>query len=168
MRSPRFNAGRTQSSPRDAVVYGSRGRTCARQALHTSRCTPPRLHHAPARSGRARRGSGSLDPRSGSVPSGSSRNVRYQPSLLTVHERAKTRPPTTTHQTPMNRWSVRAPARTPMILLLSAAATTGREYRRATTAQDYSTSLDRRSRFLLCRNVVLVCRNTAESKGERR
>src|SRR5262249_1887674 len=59
-------------------------------------------------------------------PRESSRNVRYHPSSLSVHERTKTRPSTTTGHTPVNRWFERAPARTPMILLWSIALTTRR------------------------------------------
>src|SRR5687767_3308176 len=67
------------------------------------------------------------------APSGSIRKVRYQPSGWRVHERANTRPSTTTAHTPMKRWSDFAPARTPMILVASTAATTGRGKRPALT-----------------------------------
>src|SRR5688572_4023488 len=61
------------------------------------------------------------------TPSGSSRNVANHPSDLRVHDRANTRPATTTTQIPVKRWDDPNPARTPMILLSSKAADSARE-----------------------------------------
>ena len=60
------------------------------------------------------------------APCGSSRNVRYQPSGLSDHDRPNTRPSITIGQMPMKRWDERAPARTPRMWLASIAATIAR------------------------------------------
>jgi hypothetical protein len=66
-------------------------------------------------------------------PRGSLRKVRYHPRFLTLHDRTKTRPSTTTAQMPMNRCGA-VPALMLSRLLSSIAATTaaGRRAREAT------------------------------------
>ena len=120
---------RIRSWCRAAGACGSRARTCAIRACAYfsaySRSIASRRRSPPARTARTR----ISRPATWIVPSGSSRNARYHPSAFCVHERANKRPFTTIGQTPVKRWSDRAPARTPMIEAASTAATIGRDRR---------------------------------------